>query len=70
MELAGGGRCVIKVDFISLLGESLGLAETQPREVLGITCPSMHSLGASSVQTPCTGLQEPAERVLALSFHQ
>lgn len=39
VELAGEGRCDIKVDFMSLLGESLGLAEAQPREVPGIMWP-------------------------------
>lgn len=60
----------LKVDFMTLLGESLGLAETQPREVPGSMYPCILWGGLYAGPRLGTGPQEPAEWLLSLSFHQ
>lgn len=60
----------LKVDFMNLLGESLGLAETQPTEVPGSMYPCILWGCLYAGPRLGTGLQEPAKWLLSLSFHQ
>lgn len=60
----------LKVDFMTLLGKSLWLAETQPTEVPGSLYPCILWGCLYAGPRLGTGPQEPAEWLLSLSFHQ